>query len=67
MSSVYNTKEKVHKRALEAVGKTLGEIDVNGTIKVENKSYPGNVIEQIWFERPADNDANPDFQKQGWN
>lgn len=65
MSSVYNTKEKVHKRALEAVGKTLGEIDVKSTMNVKNKSYPGNVIEQVWFEHPADNYAEPDFPEAG--
>ncbi|MGE7929230.1 Sau3AI family type II restriction endonuclease [Lysinibacillus xylanilyticus] len=65
MSSVYNTKEKVHKRALEAIGKTLGEIDVKSTQNVKNKSYPGNVIEQIWFDHPADNSAEPDFPEAG--
>lgn len=65
MSSIYNTKEKVHKRALEAIGKTLGEIDVNGQINVKNKSYPGNVIEQIWFDSPANNNAEPDFLEAG--
>ncbi|WP_139325617.1 Sau3AI family type II restriction endonuclease [Paenibacillus sp. FSL R5-0490] len=65
MSSIYNTMEKVHKRALEAVGKTLGEIDVNGTINVNNKSYPGNVIEQVWFDHPADNNTEPDFPEAG--
>lgn len=65
MSSVYNTKEKVHKRALEAVGKTLGEIDVQSTKNVKNKSYPGNVIEQVWFDHPADNYAEPDFPEAG--
>ncbi|QOV10953.1 Sau3AI family type II restriction endonuclease [Viridibacillus arvi] len=65
MSCVYNTKEKVHKRALEAVEKTLGEIDVKSTMNVKNKSYPGNVIEQVWFEHPADNYAEPDFPEAG--
>ncbi|MCP1157010.1 Sau3AI family type II restriction endonuclease [Bacillus infantis] len=65
MSSAYNTKEKVHKRALEAVGKTLGEIDVESRINVNNKSYPGNVIEQIWYDHPADNYAEPDFPEAG--
>ncbi|TVX82916.1 restriction endonuclease [Peribacillus simplex] len=65
MSSVYDTKEKVHKRALEAVGKTLGEIDVRSTKNVKNKSYPGNVIEQVWFDHPADNYAEPDFPEAG--
>lgn len=63
--NVYDTKEKVHKRALEAIGKTLGEIDVNKSINVKNKSYPGNVIEQVWFEHPADNYAEPDFPEAG--
>lgn len=65
MSSIYNTKEKVHRRALEAIGKTLGEIDVKSTINVKNKSYPGNVIEQIWFDHPADNYTEPDFPEAG--
>lgn len=65
MSSVYNTKEKVHKRALEAVGMTLGEIDVKSTINAKNKSYPGNVIEQVWFDHPADNYSEPDFPEAG--
>lgn len=65
MSSVYDTKEKVHTRALEAVGKMLGEIDVNSTKNVKNKSYPGNVIEQVWFDHPADNLAEPDFPEAG--
>ncbi|WP_175073857.1 Sau3AI family type II restriction endonuclease [Terribacillus sp. AE2B 122] len=65
MSSVYNTKEKVHKRALEAKGKTLGEIDLNSSMNVKNKSYPGNVIEQVWFDHPADNYAEPDFPEAG--
>lgn len=29
MKRIYDTKEKVHNRALEAIGKTLGEIDEN--------------------------------------
>lgn len=65
MSSLYDTKEKVHARALEAVGKTLGQIDAKGTKNVKNKSYPGNVIEQVWFNHPADNNAEPDFPKAG--
>lgn len=65
LQSDYNTKEKVHKRALEAVGKTLGEIDVKSTMNVKNKSYPGNVIEQIWFDLSANNYAEPDFPEAG--
>jgi DNA mismatch repair protein MutH len=65
LSSIYNTKEKVHKRALESVGKTLGEIDSKSTMNVKNKSYPGNVIEQIWFDHPADNNSEPDFPEAG--
>lgn len=65
LSSVYDTKEKVHIRALEAVGKTLGEIDAKNTKMVNNKSYPGNVIEQVWFDHPADNYAEPDFPEAG--
>ncbi|MBM7687508.1 restriction endonuclease [Enterococcus ureilyticus] len=65
MNDIYDTKEKVHERALEAVGKTLGEIDVNDSKNVNNKSYPGNVIEQVWYNHPADNLAEPDFAEAG--
>ncbi|EAE9812402.1 restriction endonuclease, partial [Listeria monocytogenes] len=52
-------------RALEAIGKTLGEIDENNLKNVNNKSYPGNVIEQIWYDHPADNISEPDFKEAG--
>lgn len=65
MQSNYNTKEKVHKRALEAIGKTLGAIDIKNTMNVKNKSYPGNVIEQIWYNIRANNYAEPDFPEAG--
>lgn len=65
MSSIYNTPEKVHSRALDAIGKTLGEIDVNNSKNINNKAYPGNVIEQVWFDHPADNLAEPDFAEAG--
>ena len=31
------------------------------TEKQGNKSYPGNVIEHVWFDHPADNISAPDF------
>lgn len=65
MSSIYDTKEKVHTRALEAVGQTLGEIDKDNLKNINNKSYPGNVIEQIWYDHPADNLSEPDFVEAG--
>ncbi|HCJ3956452.1 TPA: restriction endonuclease, partial [Listeria monocytogenes] len=65
MKRIYDTKEKVHNRALEAIGKTLGEIDENNLKNVNNKSYPGNVIEQIWYDHPADNISEPDFKEAG--
>lgn len=65
MSSVYDTKEKVHSKGLEAVGKTLGEIDQDNSKNIHNKSYPGNVIEQVWYDHPADNISEPDFKEAG--
>jgi DNA mismatch repair protein MutH len=65
LSNIYDTKEKVHTRALEAVGQTLGEIDKDNLKIINNKSYPGNVIEQIWYDHPADNLSEPDFVEAG--
>lgn len=65
MGSIYDTKQKVHSRALEAIGKTLGEIDFKSTMNVKNKSYPGNVMEQVWFDYPANNYTEPDFPEAG--
>ena len=39
----------------------IEEIDFNNTEKQGNKSYPGNVIEHVWFDHPADNISAPDF------
>ena len=39
----------------------IGRIDFNNTEKQGNKSYPGNVIEHVWFDHPADNISAPDF------
>lgn len=63
--SKYDTKDKVHQRALDSIGLTLGEIDKKNEKNVKNKSYPGNVIEQIWFDHPADNISKPDFPEAG--
>lgn len=63
--SKYNTKDKVHQRALDSIGLTLGEIDKENKKNIKNKSYPGNVIEQIWFDHPADNISEPDFLEAG--
>lgn len=59
--SPYTTKTAVQLRANDAVGRTLEEIDFNNTEKQGNKSYPGNVIEHVWFDHPADNISAPDF------
>lgn len=59
--SPYTTKTAIQRHANEAIGLTLGEIDSENTKNQDNKSYPGNVIEQIWFGHPADNTSAPDF------
>lgn len=61
----YDTKEKVHSRALDAIGMTLGEIDPEYKTNISNKSYPGNVIEQVWFNQKANNLPEPDFAEAG--
>ena len=57
----YTTKTAIQIRANDAIGRTLGEIDFSGRENSRNKSYPGNVIEHIWFDHPADNISAPDF------
>ncbi|OZG61493.1 type II restriction endonuclease Sau3AI [Bifidobacterium lemurum] len=63
--SIYKTKKAVHNHALDAVGMRLGEIDADNTKNPNNKGYPGNVVEQVWFEHPADNISAPDFPEAG--
>lgn len=63
--SEYTTKKAIQEHALDAIDLTLGEIDTEGRLKPNSKNYPGSVIEQIWFNHPADNISAPDFPEAG--
>ena len=63
--SEYRTKKAIQEHAADAIDMTLGEIDSENSKNPNNKGYPGNVIEQIWFSHPADNISAPDFPEAG--
>lgn len=59
----YKTKQQVHNRAREAVGKTLMEL--NGGVSVtETKSSAGDAFEK-WFGKQKDSDSKPDMEEAG--
>ena len=60
----YKTKEDVLKRAQEAIGITLGEIDQTGRLKT-GKGAIGTVLEESWFGYTPNSDAQPDFAEAG--
>ncbi|HJG68224.1 DNA mismatch repair protein MutH [Staphylococcus cohnii] len=59
----YKTKQQVHNRAKEAVGKTLMELNdgipISGT-----KSSAGDAFE-TWFGKQKDSDSRPDMEEAG--
>ena len=59
----YKTKQQVHNRAREAVGKTLMEL--NGGVSVtKTKSSAGDAFEK-WFGKQKDSDSKPDMEEAG--
>lgn len=59
----YKTKQQVHNRAKEAVGKTLKEL--NGGITITGtKSSAGDAFE-TWFGKKKDSDSKPDMEEAG--
>ena len=60
----YVTKELVLKRALEAKGIPMREIDKTGRL-VTGKGAIGTVIEESWFGYKPDSEAEPDFPEAG--
>lgn len=60
----YKTKESVLKRAQEAIGIPIGEIDLTGRIST-GKGAIGTVIEESWFGYMPNNDSEPDFPEAG--
>ncbi|PTK72811.1 Sau3AI family type II restriction endonuclease [Staphylococcus haemolyticus] len=59
----YKTKEAVHNRAKEAVGKTLKELN-NGAPINQYKNSVGDAFE-AWFGKTKDSDSKPDMEEAG--
>lgn len=56
----YKTKEEVLRRAQEAIGIPLGEIDQTGRLRT-GKGAIGTVLEESWFGYSPNSEAEPDF------
>lgn len=62
--STYDTPAKVLKRAQEAIGKKIKEIDKTGRLET-GKGAIGTIIEESWFGYSPNSAAEPDFSKAG--
>lgn len=60
----YKTKGDVLKRAQEAIGISMGEIDRTGRLST-GKGAIGTVLEESWFGYSPNSDAQPDFAEAG--
>lgn len=56
----YKTKEEVLRRAQEAIGIPLGEIDKTGRLRT-GKGAIGTVLEESWFGYSPNSESEPDF------
>ena len=62
--TIYNTKEAVLRRAQEAIGIPMRDIDKTGRIKT-GKGAIGTVLEESWFGYTPNSEAEPDFPEAG--
>ena len=60
----YKTKEEVLKRAQEAIGISLKEIDKTGRLHT-GKGAIGTILEESWFGYMPNSEAEPDFPEAG--
>ena len=60
----YKTKESVLKRAQEAIGIPLKEIDKTGRLNT-GKGAVGTVLEESWFGYSPNSESEPDFPEAG--
>lgn len=60
----YKTKEAVLKRAQEAIGLSLKEIDKTGRLTT-GKGAVGTTIEESWFGYSPNSESEPDFPEAG--
>lgn len=59
----YVSKEQVHNRAKQAVGKSLLELNGNDPLK-KNKNTVGDIFES-WFGKVKDSESKPDLEEAG--
>lgn len=62
--SEYKTVEAVHNRALEIVGKPMGELERHLYLTTRGKSSVGDIFE-AWFGKPKDSESKPDLEEAG--
>lgn len=62
--TIYKTPEEVLRRAQEAIGLLLSQIDHTGRLKT-GKGAIGTVIEESWFGYSPNNESEPDFPEAG--
>lgn len=62
--SIYDTPAKVLKRAQEAIGKKIKDIDTTGRLET-GKGAIGTIIEESWFGYSPNSTAEPDFPEAG--
>lgn len=60
----YKTKEQILKRANEAIGIPLKDIDKTGRIST-GKGAVGSIIEESWFGYSINSESEPDFPEAG--
>ncbi|MEN8646129.1 Sau3AI family type II restriction endonuclease [Bacillus cereus group sp. BceL062] len=61
---LYKTKAEVHSHGLEAIGKSLREINNNQSLTGAHKSGAGDAWE-TWFGKEKDSDSEPDMRSAG--
>lgn len=62
--NTYTTPAQVLKRAQEAVGKKIKDIDMTGRLAT-GKGAIGTIIEESWFDYRPNSDTEPDFPEAG--
>ena len=62
--TVYTTKESILKRAQEAIGIPLKEIDSTGRLST-GKGAIGTMIEESWYGYTPNSESEPDFPEAG--
>ncbi|PKR85718.1 Sau3AI family type II restriction endonuclease [Heyndrickxia camelliae] len=63
---IYQTTDELMEKAIEAEGKTFGEIDKHGRLlNVKSKGGLGQVVEESFFGYSVNSEARPDFENLG--